>query len=144
MNFLLLLPLSAAVLLALVSVIVRRRHSPAASLERGTHQVRVIAGATRPARDLAATLPRHDAERRAQLDRHYGYELERRPSYRPDLDDEEAARLRPVQVIRVKSKAERESLGRDAPGHLNVVFVEESDSEARVTVPLPRRRPGRS
>jgi hypothetical protein len=144
MDFLLLLFLSAAVVLGLGLAIIRRRGSTTVSLDWAPHQVRVIANAARPARDLAATLPRRDAERRARLDRHYGYELKRRPSYRPDLKDDEAARLRPVQVIRVKSRAEREALRQDAPEHLKVVFVEESDSEARVTVPLPQRRPGRS
>jgi hypothetical protein len=142
MDFLLLLVFAAAVVLGLGVVIVGRHGSASPSLAR--HQVHVIAGAASPARDLGATLPRRDAKRRAHLDRHYGYERKRRPSYRPDLGDEEAAGLRPMQVIRVKNKAEAESLREDAPAHLKVVFVEESDSEVRVTVPLPRRRPGRS
>lgn len=104
----------------------------------------MIAGAARAGRDLGATMPRRDAERRARLDRHYGYERKRKPSYRPELGRDEAAGLRPVQVIRVKSKAEAEALRKEAPAHLKVVFVEESNSEARVTVPLPRRQPGRS
>jgi hypothetical protein len=111
---------------------------------RTAPNVRVIAGAVSPARDLAATLPRRDAERKACIDRHFGYERDRRPSYRPDVNEDLAAQLRPVQVVRVKSAAEREALRDSAPEHLRVVFVEEDDPEARVTVPLPQPRPERS
>ncbi len=143
MDFLLLLVIPATT--ALVWFLVVHGFSPRRDFPaRVSHEVRVIAGAVSPARDLAATLPRRDAARRARLDRHFGYERDRRPSYQPDLSEERAAQLRPVQVIHVKSVAEREALSEGAPKHLKVVFIEEEDPEVRVTVPLPRPRPGRS
>lgn len=143
MDFLVLLaiPATATLLWFLVARNIGPRKSVPAEI---SNQVRVIAGAVSPARDLAATLPRRDAERRARLDRHFGYEHARRPSYQPDLSEEQAAQLRPVQVIHVKSVAERETLREGAPEHLRVVFIEDEDPEARVTVSLPRPRPGHS
>ena len=121
----------------------RRRPKPAAS-STASARVRVIADAVLPARDLAATLPRRNAELRARIDRHFGYESARRPSYRADVNEELAARLRPVQVVRVKSEAERNAIREQAPKHLRLVFLMEDDPKAKVTVSLPRPRPDRS
>jgi hypothetical protein len=106
-------------------------------------RVSVIAATAASNRDLAATAPRRDAAARARADLHFGYASARSPHYRADVDPDLAQQLRPVQVIRVKDQREREALQRSVPKHMKAVFVVEDETQARVTVRLPRpERPG--
>lgn len=98
----------------------------------------IVASIDAPNRNLSATLPRR-SQARADLDRAFAYERVRDPSFRPEVDDGLASRLRPVQVVRVDDKSQRKTLAEQAPPSMNVVFVEDDVPSATVTAPLPRR-----
>lgn len=114
-----------------------RQHGVRPVLRVSQGQVRVVTRVDAPNRNLSATLP-HRNHALAEADRHfYGYERVRAPRYRPDLDEGRAEELRPVQVIRVGSRAEREEIERQVPPHLKVIFLEEdADPASALTQPI--------
>lgn len=114
-----------------------RQHDVPPALRLRPSQVRVVTRVEAPNRDLSATLP-HRNRALAEADRHfYGYERVRAPRYRPDLDKSRAEVLRPVQVIRVSSRAEREEIERQVPPHLKVIFLEaDADPTPALTQPV--------
>jgi hypothetical protein len=116
----------------------RRDQEPILYVRQG--QVRVVANVDAPNRNLSETLPRR-SRAIAEADRHfYGYERVRAPRYMPDFDQEQTDVLRPVQVIRVGSQAEREEIERQIPPHLKVIFLEEDAAPPAVaTEPLSHK-----
>lgn len=116
-----------------------REAVPAAIVTRPPGQLRVVAKVDAPNRNLSETLPRR-SRALAEADRHFfGYERVRAPRYRPNVDENRAAKLRPVQVIRVSNRTEREEIAQQIPPHLKVIFLEE-DPASSPAAPSPLSR----
>jgi len=124
--------------LAVFLVRARRRQVPAVRYLRSPSLLRVVANVDAPNRNLSETLPQRNRAQ-AEADRHfYGYERVRAPRYRPNVDEDRAEELRPVQVIRVSNQIEREQIAQQIPPHLKVIFLEEDPVQSTVAPPLSR------
>jgi hypothetical protein len=125
---------------AAMAVRARRRPIERIAYLRPPGVLRVVTKVDGPNRNLAATLPQRNRAL-ADADRHFfGYERVRAPRYRPELAKERADVLRPVQVIRVGSRDERDEIASQIPPHLKVIFLEGDAAVPSAAEPPPSQR----